>query len=184
MSKIDYKYDNYLYSRSLLSVGVVMVLFSLVILFPTDIYALTQTTQGTPQGSNHAGDQQRDFENRTNSANFLNINSNQANSPLIMTTDKSVYSPGETVNVTITNTGIEPLTFPNAALGLTISNVATNQTYPIFSAQMITTLDGNESRSVTWGPISLNRSEVPPGDYVASLTSGGSTEDVIFTISG
>jgi hypothetical protein len=184
MSKIDYKYDNYLYSRSLLSVVVIAILFSLVILFPTDIYALTQTIQGTPQGSNHTGDQQRDFGNGTGSANFLNINSNQANSPLIMTTDKTVYSPGETVNVTITNTGIEPLTFPNAALGLTISNVATNQTYPIFSAQMITTLDANESRSVTWGPISSNRSEVPPGDYVASLTSGGSTEDVTFIISG
>lgn len=184
MSKMDYKYYNYLYMRSLKSVVMVPVLFSLVILFPTNIYALTQTIQGTPEGSNRAGDQQRDFGNGTGSANFLNTSSNQANSPLIMTTDKTGYSPGETVNVTITNTGIEPLTFPNAALGLTISNVATNQTYPIFSAQMITTLDANESRSVTWGPISSNRSEVPPGEYVASLTSGGSTEEVTFIISG
>jgi hypothetical protein len=182
MSKMDHKYDNYPYSRPLLSMVVAAILFSLILL-PAKIYAQNQSIQGTPQEYNISGDQQQGFKNGTGSENFLKTNSNQVNSPLIMTTDKTVYSPGEIVNITITNTGIEPLTFPNAALGLTIRNVATNQTYPIFSAQVITTLDANESTSVTWGPISLNKSEVPPGDYVASLKSGGSTEDVTFTIS-
>lgn len=183
MSKMDHKYDNYLYSRSFLSVVVAAILFSLVILLPTEIYAQNRSIQGTSQGYNISGDQLQGFKNATGSENFLKTNSNQVNSPLIMTTDKTIYSPGEIVNITVTNTGLEPLTFPNAALGLTIRNVATNQTYPIFSAQVITTLNANESASVTWGPISLDRSEVPPGDYVASLRSGVSTENVTFTIS-
>ena len=152
-------------------------------MLPAEIYAEIQSIQGTVQKYNISGDQQLGFNNGTGSENFLSTNSNQVNSPLIMTTDRTVYSPGEIVNITITNTGMESLTFPNAALGISITNVATNQTYPIFSAQVITTLDANESRSVTWGPISLDRSEVPPGDYVASLSSGDSTEDVTFTIS-
>jgi hypothetical protein len=183
MSKIDHKYDNYPYSRDLLSVIAAAILFSLVILLPTEINAEIQSIQETLQKYNISGDHPLGFKNGTGSENFFITISNQVNSPLIVTTDKTVYYPGEIVNITITNTGLEPLTFPNAALGITIRNVATNQTYPIFSAQVITTLDANESRSVSWGPISLDRSEVPPGDYVASLRSGDSTEDVTFTIS-
>jgi hypothetical protein len=183
MSKIDHRYDKYFYSGPLLSVVAAAILFSLVILLPTEIYAEIQSMQATLQKYNISRDQEQGFKNGTGSENFLITNSSQVNSPLIMTTDRTVYSPGEIVNITITNTGIEGLTFPNAALGLTIRNVATNQTYPIFSAQVLTTLDANESRSVTWGPISLDKSEVPAGEYVASLGSGSSTEDVTFTIS-
>jgi len=183
MSKIDHRYDKYFYSGPLLSVVAAAILFSLVILLPTEIYAEIQSMQATLQKYNISRDQQQGFKNGTGSENFLITNSSQVNSPLIMTTDRTVYSPGEIVNITITNTGIEGLTFPNTALGLTIRNVATNQTYPIFSAQVLTTLDANESRSVTWGPISLDKSEVPAGEYVASLGSGNSTEDVTFTIS-
>jgi hypothetical protein len=183
MSKIDHRYDKYFYSGPLLSVVAAAILFSLVILLPTEIYAEIQSMQGTLQKYNVSGDRQLVFKNGTGSENFLTTNSTQVNSPLIMTTDRTVYSPGEIVNITITNTGIESLTFPNAALGLTIRNAATNQTYPIFSAQVLTSLDANESRSVTWGPISLDKSEVPAGEYVASLGLGDSTEDVTFTIS-
>ena len=99
-----------------------------------------------------------------------------------MTTDKTVYPPGETVNFTITNTGEEPLTFPNSALGLTIRKLAANESYPIYSAQVITTLNPNQSSSVIWDPVASNGNPVPPGDYIASLRSGSATTDVIFSI--
>ncbi len=111
-------------------------------------------------------------------------------SELILTTkvfplpsDKTVYSPGETVNITISNTGEKPLIFPNSALGLTIRSIQTNETYPIFSAQVITTLNPNDSRSVTWDQIGLNGTQVPSGDYIASLGSGSLEDEVIFSIS-
>ncbi len=99
-----------------------------------------------------------------------------------MTTDKTVYPPGETVNFTITNTGEEPLTFPNSALGLTIRKLAANESYPIYSAQVITTLNPNDSRSVNWDQVGPNGNLVPPGDYIASLRSGSATADVTFSI--
>jgi hypothetical protein len=99
-----------------------------------------------------------------------------------MTTDQTIYSPGETVNFTMTNTGEEPLTFPNSALGLMIRNLATNESYPIYSAQVITTLNPNESSSVIWDTVASNGNPVLPGDYIASVRSGSSTTNVIFSI--
>ena len=99
-----------------------------------------------------------------------------------MTTDQNIYSPGETVNITMTNTGEEPLTFPNSALGLMIRNLATNESYPIYSAQVITTLNPNESSSVIWDTVASNGNPVPLGDYIASVRSGSSTTNVIFSI--
>jgi hypothetical protein len=182
MSKVDNECNNWLSCG--LSIVAMVILYSFIIVFPTQTYAQIPSSQGTSQGSIESGDEQESFDNSTGSQNYANSSTNQPNSPLIMTTDKTVYTPGEIVNVTITNTGKEPLTFPNAALGLTIINVERNQTFPIFSAQMITTLDPNASKSVTWGPISQNGSEVPLGNYIASLGSGSSTEEVNFIISG
>jgi hypothetical protein len=112
-----------------------------------------------------------------------NETSNEDNLTLIMTTDKTIYSPGETVNFTMTNTGEEQLTFPNSALGLMIRNLATNESYPIYSAQVITTLNPNESSSVIWDTVASNGNPVPPGDYIASLSSESSPTNVIFSIS-
>jgi len=111
-----------------------------------------------------------------------NETSNEDNLTLIMTTDMTIYSPGETVNFTMTNTGEEPLTFPNSALGLMIRNLATNESYPIYSAQVITTLNPNESSSIIWDTVASNGNLVPPGDYIASVMSGSSTTNVIFSI--
>lgn len=183
MSKMDSEYNNCLCCGFAISIVAILILFSFIIVFPTHIYAQILPSQDTTKGSSELEDEQVRIDNSPGSQNLENASADQKNSPLIMTTDKTVYSPGETVNITITNTGTETLTFPNAALGLTIGNVETNQTYPIFSAQVITTIDPNASKSVTWGPISLNASEVPPGNYVASLDSNGSAEEVTFIIS-
>jgi len=125
------------------------------------------------QEPSQAGQQGQTFQNET---------SNEENLTFIMTTDKTVYSPGEKVNFTMTNTGEEPLTFPNSALGLMIRNLLTNESYPIYSAQVITTLNPNESSSVIWDQESSNGSPVPLGDYIGSIRSGSASTDVTFSI--
>ena len=162
------------YGHSSLLVLAIVVSSSLSLIFflSNDIYAQNESNTH-PQESNQVGEQGQTFQNET---------SNHDNLTLIMTTDKTIYSPGETVNFTMTNTGEEPLTFPNSALGLMIRNLATNESYPIYSAQVITTLNPNESSSVIWDTVASNGNLVPPGDYIASVMSGSSTTNVIFSI--
>ena len=156
------------YGHSSLLVLAIVVSSSLSLIFflSNDIYAQNESNIISPQEPNQVGEQRQIFQNGTS---------------LIMTTDQTIYSPGETVNFTMTNTGEEPLTFPNSALGLMIRNLATNESYPIYSAQVITTLNPNESSSVIWDPVASNGNPVPPGDYIASLRSGSSTTNVIFS---
>jgi hypothetical protein len=162
------------YGHSSLLVLVIVVSSSLSLIFflSNDIYAQNESNIISPQETN-PGEQGQTLQNGT---------SNEDNLTLIMTTDKTIYSPGETVNFTMTNTGEEPLTFPNSALGLMIRNLATNESYPIYSAQVLTTLNPNESSSVIWDPVASNGNPVPPGDYIASLSSESSTTTVIFSI--
>ena len=171
MSRHNHK-CHYGHSSLLVLAIVVSSSLSLIFFLSNDIYAQNESNIISPQEPNQVGEQGQTFQN---------VTSNNDN-PLIMTTDQNIYSPGETVNITMTNTGEEPLTFPNSALGLMIRNLATNESYPIYSAQVITTLNPNESSSVIWDPVASNGNPVPPGDYIASLRSGSSTTNVIFSI--
>ena len=172
MSRHNHK-RHYSHSSLLVLVIVISYSLSLVLFLSNDIYAQNESNIISPQEPNQVGEQGQTFQNGT---------SNEDNLTLIMTTDKTIYSLGETVNFTMTNAGEEPLTFPNSALGLLIRNLATNESYPIYSAQVITTLNPNESSSVIWDPVASNGNPVPPGDYIASLRSGSSTTNVIFSI--
>jgi hypothetical protein len=171
MSRHNHK-CHYGHSSLLVLAIVVSSSLSLIFFLLNDIYAQNESNITSPQVPNQGGEQGQTFQNGT---------SNNDN-PLIMTTDQNIYSPGETVNITMTNTGEEPLTFPNSALGLMIRNLATNESYPIYSAQVITTLNPNESSSVIWDTVASNGNPVPLGDYIASVRSGSSTTNVIFSI--
>jgi len=171
MSRHNHK-RHYSHSSLLVLAIVVSSSLSLIFFLSNDIYAQNESNIISPQEPNQVGEQGQTIQNGT---------SNNDN-PLIMTTDQNIYSPGETVNITMTNTGEEPLTFPNSALGLMIRNLATNESYPIYSAQVITTLNPNESSSVIWDTVASNGNPVPPGDYIASVRSGSSTTNVIFSI--
>ena len=171
MSRHNHK-CHYGHSSLLVLAIVVSSSLSLIFFLSNDIYAQNESNIISPQEPNQVGEQGQTFQN---------VTSNNDN-PLIMTTDQNIYSPGETVNITMTNTGEEPLTFPNSALGLMIRNLATNESYPIYSAQVITRLNPNESSSVIWDTIASNGNLVPPGDYIASVMSGSSTTNVIFSI--
>ena len=89
---------------------------------------------------------------------------------LEITTDKETYGPGETVRITVTNTGNEPLEFPNSALGLEIRNAETGEVYPLESAQVVTTLQPGESRTFEFTYEELV-SEIGTGLIEASVTS-------------
>jgi hypothetical protein len=158
---------HYAHSSLLALTIVVSSSLSLIFFLSNEIYAQNESNIISPQEPNQVGEQRQIFQNGTS---------------LIMTTDQTIYSPGETVNFTMTNTGEEPLTFPNSALGLMIRNLATNESYPIYSAQVITTLNPNESSSVIWDTVASNGNPVLPGDYIASVRSGSSTTNVIFSI--
>ena len=171
MSRHNHK-RHYSHSSLLVLAIVVSSSLSLIFFLSNDIYAQNESNIISPQEPNQVGEQGQTIQNGT---------SNNDN-PLIMTTDQNIYSPGETVNITMTNTGEEPLTFPNSALGIMIRNLATNESYSIYSAQVITTLNPNESSSVIWDTVASNGNPVPPGDYIASVRSGSSTTNVIFSI--
>src|SRR4029077_12582550 len=98
----------------------------------------------------------------TSDETLLNEVGNQGQHQAIdMTTDKNTHTPGEVVNITIRNIGTEPLTFPNAALGLRIENSKTYEKYPLLSAQVITTLETDSSGK-----------NVQAGNYTASTSTG------------
>jgi hypothetical protein len=166
MSRHNHK-CHYSHSGLLALAIVVSSSLSLIFFLSNEIYAQNESNIISPQEPNQVGEQGQILQNGTS---------------LIMTTDQTIYSPGETVNFTMTNTGEEPLTFPNSALGLMIRNLATNESYPIYSAQVITTLNPNESSSVIWDIVASNGNPVLPGDYIASVRSGSSTTNVIFSI--
>lgn len=138
-----------------------------------------QVGNGTPECNSNS------TKNVSNSGEtLLNEVGNQGQFQAIdITTDKSIYVPGEAVNITIRNTGTEPLTFPNAALGLRIENSKTHEKYPLFSAQVITTLDSGGKKSVNWDQMDSNGKNVRPGNYTATTSTGLLNANVTFTIS-
>jgi hypothetical protein len=163
---------------------VTILVVSLLLLFSNYSYSFYKQVEGSSDGSIKIGNESLVSKSSGNASENTGISMNDTNSVLIMETDRSLYVPGEPVNITISNTGGQELTFPNSALGLTIRNALTNETYPIFSAQVITTLNPGDSKSITWDQIGVDGKQVPKGDYVASLGNEESpTENVVFSIS-
>lgn len=157
---------------------------SLLLLSSNFIYSFYVPVEGSSDGSIKMGNENLSSLNNGNWSDNININDNETNSALIMATDKTVYDRGEPINITVSNTGNEQLTFPNSALGLTIRNALTNESYPIFSAQVITTLDPGDSKSVAWDQTGGDGNQVPKGDYIVSLGNDqSSTDNVIFSVS-
>ncbi len=102
---------------------------------------------------------------------------------LEITADKEIYEPGDVVAITITNTGDEPIEFPNSALGLQIKNVDTGEVFPLVAAQVITTLEPGESRTFEFTYEELV-SEIGTGLISATVMSEcGGVKEVTFTLS-
>jgi len=102
---------------------------------------------------------------------------------LEITADKEIYEQGDVVVITITNTGDEPLEFPDAALGLQIKNVDTGEVFPLDAAQVVTTLEPGESRTFEFTYEDLVR-EIGTGLISATVVSEcGGIKEVTFRLS-
>jgi hypothetical protein len=97
---------------------------------------------------------------------------------LEITADKEIYEPEDVVAITITNTGDEPIDFPNSALGLQIKNVDTGEVFPLVAAQVVTTLEPGESRTFEFTYEELV-SEIGTGTIEASISGMGESASVL-----
>jgi flagellar hook assembly protein FlgD len=95
--------------------------------------------------------------------------SSSSSNVVVITTNKAIYSIGEPVIITVKNIGKEMLTFPDSAFGLQIHNINTGQTYDIAAAQVVTELEPEASKTITWNQEDGNGNNVPAGDYTAAV---------------
>ena len=91
------------------------------------------------------------------------------NNGLGIRTNKNMFEPGETIIITVKNNGAHPLTFPDAALGLTIVNVETNESFSFIAAQVLTLLQPGQSKSIEWDQRGLDGIQVKEGEYRVSV---------------
>jgi hypothetical protein len=85
--------------------------------------------------------------------------------------NKNIFRPGETVIITARNNGAEPLTFPDASLGLLIENIKTKESFGLISAQVLTSLEPGQSTSLEWDQHGLDGSQAKAGEYKVSVTT-------------
>ena len=91
------------------------------------------------------------------------------NNGLELRTNKDTFEPGEIIIITVKNNGRQPLTFPDAALGLMIVNVETNESFSFIAAQVLTSLQPGQSKSIEWGQRGLDGIQVKEGEYRISV---------------
>ena len=94
-----------------------------------------------------------------------------SNEVLNVTTDKNSYLPGEVINITVKNSGTEPLEFPDSILGLTIENTVTREKAPLFAAEVITTLDSGATKTLNWDQMGSSGQRAEVGNYTASVST-------------
>jgi hypothetical protein len=88
---------------------------------------------------------------------------------LQLTTDKPEYSSGEVVTFTAKNTGSETLVFPDSALGISIMNLDTGDSFSIIAAQILTPIEPGESRQIEW----QDAATAGAGKYTATISTAG-----------
>ncbi len=101
---------------------------------------------------------------------------------LEITTNEETFKIGEPVTINVTNGGDKALEFPNSILGLEIENHDTGEAYPLFSAQVITTLEPGESRIFEFTYEELV-SEIGTGTIDASVSGDECSASTTFTLS-
>ena len=111
-----------------------------------------------------------------------NVTTNGTGCQLEIATNEETYmSGGDNITINVTNDGNEALEFPNSVLGLEIENVDTGETYPIISAQVITTLEPGESRNFEFTYDELV-SEIGTGTVKASVSTEVCSASTTFTL--
>ena len=94
---------------------------------------------------------------------------------LSIVTEKTNFTLGESISITIVNSGTDELKFPDASYGLIIKQL---DSIPIFSpttAQVISNLDSHEDVTFVWDQIKNNGDQILEGTY--KITSKAITLD-------
>ena len=94
---------------------------------------------------------------------------------LSIVTEKTNFTLGEPISITIVNSGTDELKFPDASYGLIIKQL---DSIPIFSpnaAQVISNLDSHEDVNFVWDQIKNNGDQILEGTY--KITSKAITLD-------
>jgi hypothetical protein len=93
------------------------------------------------------------------------------NHTLEVKVNKNRFEAGEAVIITVRNSGVGTLTFPDSALGLMIQNVVTKERFGFFAAQVLTSLKPGESKSIKWDQRGLDGTQVDMGRYTVSVST-------------
>ncbi|HJM45908.1 MAG TPA: hypothetical protein QGF44_02915 [Candidatus Nitrosopelagicus sp.] len=94
---------------------------------------------------------------------------------LSIVTEKTNFTLGEPISITIVNSGTDELKFPDASYGLIVKQL---DSIPIFSpttAQVISNLDSHEEVTFVWDQIKNNGDQILEGTY--KITSKAITLD-------
>ena len=94
-----------------------------------------------------------------------------SNEVINVTTDKNSYLPGEVINITVKNSGTEPLEFPDSILGLTIENTVTHEKAPLFSGRSHNHIRFWSNKNTRLGSNGFFRTEGKVGNYTASVST-------------
>ena len=95
----------------------------------------------------------------------------QDKATLQLSTNKKTYKLGETVIITLRNTGKSTLEFSDSALDLVIQNTKTHQKAGIFGSQIMSELKPGESKSIQWDQKDTEGDQVKAGTYYAKASS-------------
>jgi hypothetical protein len=95
----------------------------------------------------------------------------QDKSTLQLSTNKKTYKPGETVVITLKNSGKRTLEFSDSTLGLTIQNTKSHQKAGMLGSQVMSELKPDESKTVQWDQKDLDGKQVQVGTYNARTSA-------------
>jgi uncharacterized cupredoxin-like copper-binding protein len=95
----------------------------------------------------------------------------QHKSTLLLSTNKKMYKPGETVVITLKNNRKSTLEFSDSTLGLIIQNTKTHQKTGMVGSQVISELKPGESKTIQWDQKDIDGKQVQAGTYNARTSS-------------
>lgn len=87
-----------------------------------------------------------------------------------LSTNKKAFAPGEIINITIINTGNQPLSFSGPDTNLKIRNLNTDQTYSPSSMLVKLVLDSGGSKRFAWNQLNATGMRVESANYSASVS--------------
>lgn len=101
-------------------------------------------------------------------------------SSIKLSIESHVYNLGEPVRITISNNGVYPITFRNAAFGLRILDAESlNPVFTFISApsSVLTEFQPPIQKTFIWNQIGIDGNQLPPGDYLAEVRGISSEGD-------